>query len=74
MSDDLQLDDEQLRRALEKALAPFMEPIRFDFHSQTLAEDNKTLVVMFEGSDGHSYCLTVNTAEGWSTAQMRRVD
>lgn len=71
------MSDEQLRKGLEAAFRPLMKAInvQFEFHSATVTEDGAALLVLFEGTDGHTYACSIPQSETFGQQPtLRRVD
>ena len=47
-------------------------PAAFDFHSSEI--EDRCLVSLFDGNDGHTYCLTVNLRNPLAPSTFVRVD
>ena len=62
--------------ALRKTIAEAFAAPQFEWHSSTIAEDGTTLLVLFDGDDGHTWGFTLDTGkalDGQSIA-FRRMD
>lgn len=64
-----------IREAFQPLIDALERPIQFSFHSATTTEDGKSLLVLFEGDDGHDYACSIPLGERiGQQAHLCRVD
>lgn len=60
----------QFKRNLAAVLEPLLQPPTFTWHSTTIAEDGR-LVVLFEDGDRRTWCLSGDPRDGAPMAFLR---